>query len=159
MPVVPLRTELPPLDYTLWRNAVLLGRVRIAFPVRSAGLIAGMLEVESAFADIDEIMQTRSPIRWDAPVHETRMSEARHGPGPIALRELTLKARGIPRERLLEVRDRGGQVLATDLISIDRLPPRLTEQGELVEICAARGIRVSPWSLTAHVRDAHHGVA
>jgi hypothetical protein len=155
-----LRTELPPLDYTLWRNAVLLGRVRIAFPVRSAGLIAGMLEVESAFADIDEIMQTRSPIPRDAPVQETRRSEVQHGPGPVALRELTPEeARGIPRERLLEVRDRGGQVLATDLISIDRLPPQLTEQGELVEICAARGIRVSPWCLTAHVRDAHPGAS
>jgi hypothetical protein len=139
---------------------VLLARVRIVFPVtvRSRGLVAGMLEVQPAFADIDELMQTQPPMPPNAPVFQSRKSERRHGPGPVALRALTPEeARGIPRDRLLEVRDRSDRVLATDLISIDRLPAEFTERGELVELCAARGIPVSPWTLTAHVRDASPG--
>jgi len=122
-----MKTELPLLDYTLWRDALLLGRVRIVFPVtaRSRGLVAGMLEVQPAFVDIDELMQTQPPMP--------------------------------PRGRRLEVRDRSGRVLATDIISIDHLSPEFTERGELFEICAARGIPVSPWTLTAHVRDASPG--
>jgi hypothetical protein len=149
-----VRSELDPVNYTIWRNHVLLGRVRVAFPVSSPGLIAGMLEVEPAFSDVDEIMQTRLLFPVDSRVFESKMSEAHRGPGPVALRQLTPEeAAGISHERILEVRDENGRALVTDLIAIDRLPPQLMERGELFDICKARGIRIGPWSLTAHVRD------
>ena len=148
-----MRTELDLVKYTLWRGGVLLGRVRVPFPTSSPGLLAGMLEIESAFSDVDEIMQSWPPFPG-SPVFASRKSEVRRGSGAVALRELTPEdAAGIPPDRILEVRDQHGQPVVTDLIGIDLLPDELMAQGELFDICVKREIPISRWSLVAHVRD------
>ena len=148
-----MRNELDLVKYTLWRGGVLMGRVRVRFPTSSPDLLAGMLEIESAFSDVDEIMQSWPPF-LGAPVFESRKSDARRGSGAVALRELTREdASGIPPARVLEVRDQRGQPVVTDLIGIDLLPDELMAQGELFDICVKREIPISRWSLVAHVRD------
>jgi hypothetical protein len=141
--------EVGTVNYSLWRNGVLLGRVRIPFPCNDEKSLFGMLEVESTFADIDELMQTRSPFLPGRPVMQTLMRDAHHGPGPVALREATeQEARGVPAEAVLEVRDESGAAIDVDMLLIARMPGPIPDRGEIVDICRAYSIPISPWTLS-----------
>jgi hypothetical protein len=137
------------VNFTLWRNGVLLGRVRIPFSVsNSASAFCGMLEVEPAFADIEPLMQHTSPFMAGKPVLQSLMKDAHRGPGPVALKELTPEqARGLPADRILEVRDDTGTRIPIQFLSIDRLWDTAPTEGELFDVCRERGIAPSPWTL------------
>ena len=140
------------VNYTLWRNGQLLGRVRISFPIanRDAG-IAGMLEVDEAFSDIDEMMQSSPPMLSGSPTFQSLSRDAHQGPGPVALRELSEEeAQGVPPERMLIIRDAAGVALPCRFLMIQRLPGPMPDRGELVDVCRECGITPSPWMLLAH---------
>lgn len=136
-------------DITLWRNGQLLGRVRISFPVSNnkAG-IAGMLEVEDAFDDIEEMMQSSSLLPSGT---RTFQSSLRDAPSRVVLREMTeAESLGVPQERLLVVRDADGGAMPFKFLMIQRHPGPISGGGELLDVCRERGITPSPWILLAH---------
>jgi hypothetical protein len=149
-----MSTEVGTVNYTLWRNAELLGRVRIPLPTSDG--IFGMLEVEQSFRDIEPLMQICDPFSESGRVFISFLRDAHRGPGPVALRELSPEeARGAAPERVFSVRDENGEHLEIDFLTIDRYADPIPEQGELVELCRKRGIRVSPWILGARLRAAN----
>ena len=136
-------------NLTLWRNGQLLGRVRISFPIANnkAG-IAGMLEVEEAFSDIEEMIQSSSPM---LPGTRTFQSSLRDAPSHVALREMTeAESQGVPKERLLIIRDADGAPMPLTFVMIHRMPGPIPDRGELFDVCRERGITPSPWMLSAH---------
>jgi hypothetical protein len=140
------------VNYTLWRNGQLLGRVRISFPIANndAG-IGGMFEVDEAFTDIDEMMQISPPVLPGSPTLQSLLRDAHHGPGPVALRELSdEEAQGVPPERMLIIRDAAGVALPFRFLMIKRMPGPIPDRGKLVDACREHGITPSPWMLLAH---------
>ncbi len=137
------------VNFTLWRNGALLGRVRIPFPVmNSDSAFFGMLEVEPTFADIEPLMQHTEPFMAGNPVLQSLTKDAHRGPGPVALKELTPEqARGLPADLILEVRDDTGTRIPIQFLSIDRQWDTVPTEGELVDICRERGIAPSRWTL------------
>ena len=142
-----MKTELAPIDFALWQSDTFPGRVRIAFPVASPKLIAGMLEIDPAFLDIAAVLQTRHPNLSGNPVFEARID------GESCERALHVlsrqEAESVPHARILEIRDGAGRTRKSSLVSIMRLPHHLLEYGELVDLCRARAIPVSPWMVSA----------
>jgi hypothetical protein len=140
------------VNYTLWRNGQLIGRVRISFPMANSDTgIAGMLEVDEAFTDIDEMMQSSPPGLSGSPVFQSLLRDAHQGPGPVALRELSEEeARGVPAERMLIIHDSAGVAVPFRFLMIQRIPAIIPDRGELVDLCRERGITPSPWILLAH---------
>jgi hypothetical protein len=141
------------VNFTLWRNDTLLGRVRIPFPSTDSTGVCGMLEVEPAFADIAELMQVRSPFEAGRPVTQTLLRDVPHGHqgSSVELREATAEeARGLPRDQILDVRDESGAWMEADFLVIKRLEgPTVSDRSELAGICNTRGIQLSPWMLAA----------
>ena len=136
-------------DITLWRNGQRLGRVRISFPIadNKAG-IAGMLEVEETFSDIEEMMQSSSLMLSGA---RTFQFSTRDASSHVALREMTeAESLGVPQERLFIMRDADGAVMPFKFLMIHRLPGPVPDRGELFDVCRERGITPSPWMLSAH---------
>ena len=141
------------VDYTLWRDGVLLGRMRIPFPTDDDSIF-GMLEVEPAFTDIDEMMQSRLSLFPGSPIVQNLTKDAHPGPGPIALQPMTPELqRGTPPERVLELRDATGETHIPRMLIIWRTPDDHMGRGELFDICQERGITMSPWILSAQLPD------
>lgn len=126
--------------------------MRISFPVANSNAgIAGMLEVDEAFSDIDDMMQSSPPMVPGGPTFQSLLRDAHQGPGPVALRELSEEeARGVPPERMLIIRDSAGAALPFRFLMIQRISGPVPDRGELVDVCRERGITPSPWILLAH---------
>jgi hypothetical protein len=144
--------EATTIDFTLWRAGVLLGRLRIGFPTsgKKPGIF-GMLEVEPAFTDVDEIMQTHMEGLPGAPVFQSFLRDAHRGPGPIALKPLTPEqALGVPRDQAFLIRDAAGAEVPLSFLMIQRYPADMTEESQLIAVCRERGIAPSAWMLVAY---------
>jgi hypothetical protein len=144
-----MRSRAGTSDVTLWRNGQRLGRVRISFSIENnkAG-IAGMLEVDEAFSDIEEMMQSSPPMLSGT---RTFQSSLRDAPSHVALREMTeAESLGVPRERLFIIRDAAGAPMPFKFLMIHRMPGPIPDRGELFDVCRERGITPSPWMLSAH---------
>lgn len=142
------------IDYTLRRNGIALGRLRIGFPVegKTPG-IAGMLEVDSAFTDIDEIMQSVVDILPGKPTFLALTRDSLRGPGPHGLKQMTPEeTKGVAPEKIFSLHDASGAEYPIRFLAIHRFPEPIPDdaEGELIDICRARGITPSPWMLMAH---------
>jgi hypothetical protein len=150
------------VNYTLWRNGELLGRMMVPFPTHDPDGIFGMLHPTPAYADISVLMQTRYPHLPHAPTVQHRFpltsyDEApSHGPHTsVELSQLTTgEARGVAPEAILELHDADGRTVLMDVITVSNIPlPPGEPQGEMFDLCASLGVAFSAWMLAAHRRS------
>lgn len=120
--------------YSLWRGGVLLGWFTERTPVTHHGAhvgAAGILRPTESFAETSSVMQTRVSIFPGRPVFQVSLDATRHeartrAPGEksgmtVALKPLSAEeARGIPADRVLEVREGDGTRIDTAMVTLDR---------------------------------------
>lgn len=137
------------VDYSLWRDGQRLGRLRISFPVaNNESAIFGMLEVDEAFTDIEEITQVMPPM---SPINTVFQSIGGSAPERVVLRELSKEeARGVAPDRVLIMRDAAGASVPFKFLMIHRMPGLTDPRGKVFEVCRSRGIVPSEWVVSAH---------
>lgn len=148
------------MDYSLWRGNTELGRIRLPLSSDDPHLIHGMLEVTSSLEDVQSVQQTRFHVGDGARVFEHALPDLdalkatsrqrassfeRIGPRVLSPEE----AMGVPIERILELRDSQGRVVATDMIMVTRLPEAFTRNARWIARCAEASVPMSPWSVGA----------
>jgi hypothetical protein len=147
---------------SLWRNGIRLGD--LIPPAKFSGdpgAISGVLRPTPAFAGIEPMIQSRMTTLPSAPtfqgVIERQVLEPAHGSGNNPVPRKVAKelqplseeeARGVPPEKLLEIRDDDGRTLQCDFISLTCLdvPP---DELEEVEKHLGPGTR-EVWMVMAH---------
>ena len=144
------------LDYELFRNGVVVGRIRLGVPEESRpqGMVLGMLEPTAEFDDIRQMIQTHVRTLPGQPVFQHDVPGGRSPVGhdwvsggrlnPVVLP-------GVPPERVLTLHRVSGEIVEVDAIIIGRMDDQVTIVA-LRDFCLAHGLEISPWNFVAHLR-------
>jgi hypothetical protein len=140
--------------YSLWRGRVMLGRITPELPHDVPSAIIGILQPSDAFSPDHALMQRTmadlpgSPA-WQHPIprpqEEKGLTRGVEFIGPRILSEEDL--RGVPEERLLQLRNASGQTIPTDDITVMEM--RLANHEGIEALCSAAGVTFSGWYVTA----------
>ena len=139
------------LDYELFRNGILVGRIRfgLSLEVQDQVSVFGLLEPTPAFDDICVMSQTRMRVLPSEPVFQRDVASARiHGTEAFRGPQFTPEKLGVAQERVLSLRRSNGEVVEADAMYIVRNEDQLSVP-ELQAFCAAHGLAPGPWGLVA----------
>ena len=138
------------MPFSIWRNSEHLGSIQLAFPGDQGKGIAGIFQPTSAFEDIGEFVQaTLDFIGKRVVIQDIPEDIPEHNEDGVELRKLRPEEH-VPSDRVLELRDDTGRVIATTLIIFELidLPPADAE-GEFAHACQSLGLKDTAWTVLA----------
>lgn len=134
------------MPLSIWRNDEHLGSIQMVFPGDQAKGIAGIFQPTPAFEDIGEFVQATLDFPGKRVVIQ---NIPEHNEDGVELRKLRPEEHVLP-DRVLELRDDTGRVIATTLIIFELidLPPADAE-GEFAHACQSLGLKDTAWTVLA----------
>ncbi|MBC7894074.1 MAG: hypothetical protein H7066_01605 [Cytophagaceae bacterium] len=136
------------MTWSLWRGGEHLGDIVVRIPKEPPDGLYGLLRPTAAFTDIGHLTQTTAPDFMGGAVFITRFT-GMPNPGPVNLRQLSPEeALGLPPDQQLQLRNRDGQPMPIDTISIHPTKVPLGS-GPFPDLCREHEFVDTAWEIGA----------